>query len=144
MPTFAGPLASPGYWLHHAALRWRAQLETELRPLGLTTTQFIMLASIGWLEHEGLRPSQQQAADVAGSDRMMASRVVRSLEGAGLVRRTPDAQDARTVRLALTTQGQTTGNRAASLARAVDRGVFGELRDTWASALRELGHSSDQ
>lgn len=32
----SGPMLSPGFWLHHAALTWRAEMDTRLRPLGLT------------------------------------------------------------------------------------------------------------
>jgi hypothetical protein len=29
-------MLSPGFWLHHAALAWRAELDARLRLLGLT------------------------------------------------------------------------------------------------------------
>ena len=44
-------MLSAGFWLHHAALTWRAELDGRLRPLGLSPTQFIVLAAAGWLEH---------------------------------------------------------------------------------------------
>jgi hypothetical protein len=40
-------LLSAGFWLHHAALTWRAELVTRLQPLGLTPTQFLVLAATG-------------------------------------------------------------------------------------------------
>jgi len=42
----SGPLLAPGFWLQQAALSWRAELDTRLRPLGLTPTQFNVLASV--------------------------------------------------------------------------------------------------
>ena len=82
----AGPLLSPGFWLHQAALAWRAELEARLRPLGLTPTQFLLLASTGWLERTG-KPTQQALAEHTGADRMMTSRVVRTLEERSRLRR---------------------------------------------------------
>jgi DNA-binding MarR family transcriptional regulator len=41
------------------------------------------------LEHVGEPPTQQAVADHAGADRMMTSKVVRSLEQRGLVTRRP-------------------------------------------------------
>lgn len=67
-------LLSAGFWLHHAALTWRAELATRLQPLGLTPTQFIVLAATGWLEHlHG--PPTQEIAEQAGADRMMPPRL---------------------------------------------------------------------
>lgn len=60
MSADEGPLRSPGFWLHHAALTWRAELDARLRPLGLTPTQFMLLGSAGWLEPSARRrPSRR-------------------------------------------------------------------------------------
>lgn len=128
-----GPLLSPGFWLHQAALAWRAELDTRLRPLGLTPTQFLLLASTGWLERTG-KPTQQSVAEHAGADRMMTSKVVRTLEERGLLQRESDEDDARALRLALTPTGRTITRQATQIARDVDVEFFGpdpaELRAT--------------
>ncbi|MGV9674029.1 MarR family winged helix-turn-helix transcriptional regulator [Nocardia sp. NPDC003482] len=128
-----GPLESPGFWLHHAALEWRATLERNLRPLALTPTQFNLLASIGWLARHHGPPTQQQAADMAGTDRTMASRVIRTLEDRNLLRRNPDPADARTVRLEVTSEGADLARRAVRIAVATDTELFGPH----AAALRD-------
>jgi DNA-binding MarR family transcriptional regulator len=87
---------SPGFWLHHAALAWRQVFDRRLRPLSLTPTQFMLLASAGWLAATaGQPPTQQEVADHAGADRMMTSRVVQTLVDRGLVLRQPDPADGR-------------------------------------------------
>lgn len=130
----SGPLLSPGFWLQQAALSWRAELDTRLRPLALTPTQFIVLASVGWLEHLSGPPTQQEVAEQAGADRMMTSKVVHTLERHGLLNRHAHEADARALRLALTPAGRTAVNHATQAARDVDARLFGpdpaQLRDT--------------
>ncbi len=134
----SGPMLSPGFWLHHAALTWRAELDARLRPLGLTPTQFIVLASAGWLEHLGQTPTQQEVAEQAGADRMMTSKVVRTLEERGLLVRQSDQSDARALRLALTPAGRSLVNRAAQVARDVDAHFFGSEPAPLRATLRRI------
>ncbi|HEV2376527.1 MAG TPA: MarR family transcriptional regulator [Streptosporangiaceae bacterium] len=138
-PEGAGPLASPGFWLHRAALAWLQDLDQRLRPLGLTHTQFVMLAAISWLAVSQGVPTQQEVATFAGADRMMTSRVVRGLIQRGLVSREPDAHDARAVRLTITQPGQDLVSKAVRAAAQTDEMFFGtgharqQLRDKLAS-----------
>jgi DNA-binding MarR family transcriptional regulator len=129
-----GPLASPGYWLHQAALAWKAELDNALKGLGLTHTQFILLATIGWLERTtGAPPGQQEVADGAGTDRQMTSRVVRTLQERGLIARLSHESNARALRLTLTTDGRELAQAAITIAQQVDSRFFGadhgDLRD---------------
>lgn len=118
-----GPLASPGYRLHLAALAWRRELGIRLRPLGLTPTQFDAIAAVSFLGRSD-RPTQQQIADSSGLDRMMLSKLLAGLEERGLVARTPDAGDARLKRLAVTPAGRELVDAATAIARSVDADLF--------------------
>ena len=139
MPEPRGPLMSPGFWLHHAALEWRQRLDRALRPLGLTPTQFNLLASIGWLDRtRPSPPTQQQVADHAGADRMMTSKVLRTLEERGLVTRESDAGDARSLRLRLTDEGRRLTSRAVRRAVAVDDELFADRGDQLREQLQEV------
>jgi DNA-binding MarR family transcriptional regulator len=138
MKEDVGPLASPGFWLHHAALRWRAELDRRLKEVGLTPTQFLLLASAGWLEHTQGLPTQQQVAETAGADRMMTSKVVKTLEDAGLLTRTPDPADARAYRLQLTPTGRTTTRQAITIAQTLDQEFFADAPTTLTKHLRTL------
>jgi DNA-binding MarR family transcriptional regulator len=131
-------MLSPGFWLHHAALAWRAELDARLRPLDLTPTQFMLLASVGWLTHVSGPPTQQQVADQAGADRMMTSRVVRTLADRGLLVRQPDESDAHVLRLSLTPAGRRVVAAATRAARDIDDQFFGADHARLRARLRRI------
>ena len=131
-------MLSAGFWLHHAALTWRAELDSRLRPLGLTPTQFMLLASAGWLAHLGGEPTQQEVAEQAGADRMMTSKVVRTLEERGLLARHADESDARALRLTLTSAGRELVEQATKVARDVDVLFFGAEATALRVTLRSI------
>ena len=142
----SGPALSAGFWLHHAALAWRAELDARLRPLGLTPTQFLLLASVGWLEHLDGPPTQQEAAEQAGADRMMTSKLLRTLEERGLLARHAHESDARARRVALTPFGRELVGKATAQAREIDARFFGRDADALRTTLRGIaehrGHGS--
>jgi len=137
----SGPMLSPGFWLHHAALAWRAELDARLCPLNLTPTQFMLLAAAGWLEHVAGPPTQQQVADQAGADRMMTSRVLRTLEDAGLLLRQAHETDGRGRRVTLTPAGRDRIQRATAIAREVDAHFFGTDTTAIRAALRSAAET---
>ncbi|MET9491637.1 MarR family winged helix-turn-helix transcriptional regulator [Nocardia sp. NPDC006630] len=133
-----GPLMSPGFWLHHAALEWRATLERNLRPLGLTPTQFNLLASAGWLGRQGELPTQQQVADMSGADRMMASKVIRVLEERELLARRADPVDARVLRIEITTAGRELVGKGVQIAVDTDAQMFGAAGEQLREQLKPI------
>ncbi|MEV0408330.1 MarR family winged helix-turn-helix transcriptional regulator [Actinoallomurus sp. NPDC050550] len=139
-PPPRGPLMSPGFWLHHAALAWRQAMDAGLRPMGLTHTQFNLLASVNWLTNQTGPPTQQQAAELSGADRMMTSKVLTTLEARGLLTRVPDPADSRTNRLIATAEGRDLVRRAVQAAAEVDAAFFGAGpdREDMQHKLREI------
>ncbi|MFG1943975.1 MarR family winged helix-turn-helix transcriptional regulator [Nonomuraea sp. NPDC048826] len=89
----------------HLTMKWRAALDRELAPLGITSAQYSVLASLYGLTRGGGRPSQRELADFSGLEAMYVSKLVRALERAGLVERAPNPADTRAVRLQVTEQG---------------------------------------
>lgn len=133
-----GPTASPGFHLMHAALRWKAAAQRALEGTGLTATQFFVLGAVGWLTKASGPPTQREAADLAATDAMTLSQVVRALEGRGLVERLPDANDARVYRLRLTGEGAKVVKASAAIVRDVDGTFFAGVRGDVTDALRNL------
>jgi DNA-binding MarR family transcriptional regulator len=134
-----GPLMSPGFWLHHAALAWRQLFDRRLRPLEATPTQFMLLAAVSWLTAaSGRPPTQQEAADHAGADRMMTSKVVQALAGRGLLVREPDPGDARVRRLRLTEAGRALVRAGIRIATEVDAELFGPSSEALRAELQQI------
>jgi DNA-binding MarR family transcriptional regulator len=134
-----GPLDSPGYWLHQAALTWKSELDNNLHDLGLTHTQFILLATVGWLQHtDDNPPTQQEAADTAGTDRQMTSRVVRTLAERGLIARLAHESHGRSLRLELTFEGRALARLAITIAQELDTRFFGAEPGEIREALRRI------
>ncbi len=138
-----GPLMSPGFWLHHAALAWKQVFDRRLRPLEATPTQFMLLASVSWLTATtGQPPTQQEAADHAGADRMMTSKVVQALTVRGLLAREPDAGDARVRRLRLTQPGRALVQAGIRIAAQVDEELFGSSGDALRAELQKIASNA--
>lgn len=102
------PPPSTGFLIWHLSMRWRAGLDRQLAPLGLTSAQYAVLASLYGLSQGGARPSQRELADFSGLDVMYVSKLVRALERAALVERTPNPADSRAVLLGVTPEGART------------------------------------
>lgn len=103
-PTDSPP-PSTGYLLWHLSLRWRVALDRALGPLGLTSSQYGVLASLHGLSRSGSRPSQRELASFSGLEPMHVSKLIRALERSGLVERSANPHDTRAVRLNVTTRG---------------------------------------
>jgi DNA-binding MarR family transcriptional regulator len=125
----ADPVASPGFLLWRATLRWQREIALALQPLGLTHVQFVLLTGVLWFHDQRLRPSQRELADHVGTDVMMTSQVVRVLAAKGLIERTVDDRDARRKVLTATPDGRTLAERAMRVVGAADEGYFSSVPD---------------
>lgn len=97
---------TPGYLVWRLSNKWRVAVDQALAPLHLTHAQYVALSSLFGMERSGLRPSQRELADHTGLEALYVSKLARSLEAAGFLRRTRDAEDTRVVRLELTGDGR--------------------------------------
>jgi DNA-binding MarR family transcriptional regulator len=105
--------------------------------------QFVLLASLTWLESE--EPiTQRGLAEHARTDPMMTSQVLRALEDKGLVERRPHPSDARARSLHVTPQGAALANRATAAVEAADRAYFAVLADDLPGFTQELHRLSRQ
>jgi DNA-binding MarR family transcriptional regulator len=139
--AFDTPQQSPGFLLWRVTLSWQRRMRAALAPHDLTHVQFVLLASLWWLQEHSGRPTQAQLAEQAGTDLMMTSQVLRRLEGRGLLARDPDPDDSRARRVRLTATGGELLTGALADVEAADQAYFAVLgrdRDSFGRALRTL------
>jgi DNA-binding MarR family transcriptional regulator len=97
--------ANPGYLVWRLSMKWRAAVDREVAPWGLTHAQYSLLASLYGVSRDGVAPSQRELADVTGLDAIYVSKLVRALEQGGLLTRAPHDRDPRAWQLSLTPHG---------------------------------------
>jgi DNA-binding MarR family transcriptional regulator len=96
---------TPGALVWRLSMKWRVAVDRALVPLNLTHAQYVLLATLFGMARDGRRPSQRELADEAGLEALYVSKLARGLDVGGLVQRTRDPVDTRTVRLSLTERG---------------------------------------
>lgn len=111
-----------------------------LAPHDLTHVQFVLLASLWWLEDHGDQPpTQTQLANQAGTDPMMTSQVIRKLETRGLLERPLDAADSRARQLRLTAAGRRCVASALADVESADDDFFAPIGKRQQAFLQALG-----
>ena len=136
--------ASPGLALWRVTNAWQRRIRAALAPHDLTHVQFVLLASLTWMDRS--QPvTQRDLAEFAGTDVMMTSQVIRALEAKGHITRNPHPTDGRAVALAPSPVGIALANRANKDVEAADRAYFDALapaeRTSFTQHLRVLdGH----
>ncbi|MFA6060602.1 MAG: MarR family transcriptional regulator [Taibaiella sp.] len=102
---FKSPKDSPGYLLGQVTMLWQRKLKKVLDPLDLTQTQFVLLAALGWLSKKSNAVTQVDIANQSNADRMMVSKVLRTLEDKGFITRKEHETDTRAKTIRLTING---------------------------------------
>lgn len=102
---FKSPNDSPGYLLGQLTMLWQRKQKRVLDPLNLTQTQFVLLAALGWLSKKNRQVTQVDIANQSNADRMMVSKVLRTLEEKGFITRAEHETDTRAKEVRLTAEG---------------------------------------
>ncbi len=121
------PVRTFGFRLWHVQHAYMRRLEAALLPLGLTHMQYVMLRVADHLAQAGEQPTQARLAVGTATDRMMVSKVLRLLEGKGLVVRPVHPTDARAHHVVLTAEGRRLVAQAIPLALQAQAEYFGSL-----------------
>jgi DNA-binding MarR family transcriptional regulator len=128
---------STGLMLWRVTNAWQAAQRRALKPFKLTHVQFVLLASLTWLGAD-IPVTQQALARHAGTDPMMTSQVLRTLETAALIERSPHPDDRRARLLSVTPVGRELANRAIRAVETCDRDFFDTLGDDRVQLTRML------
>ena len=78
-------------------MKWQAAVDRAVAPLGLTHTQYSLVASLRGMVRTGVYPSQRELADHTGLDPIFVSKLIRTLEHNGLVERSQHPADSRAI-----------------------------------------------
>jgi DNA-binding MarR family transcriptional regulator len=125
--NFLNPKESSGYLLGQLTMLWQRKQKQVLDPLDLTLTQFILLASIAWLSKENDKVTQIEIANQSNSDRMMVSKVLRTLEVKKFITRKAHKIDTRAKVINLTKSGSEILQKAIVEVENVDHIFFSVL-----------------
>lgn len=118
---------SPGFLLWKLTSLWQRQLETALGELGISQTQYAILASLRWFETQSTPPTQAALVEHAKIEKMTLSKAIRQLEAEGLLARASTPNDARAITVRFTAKGRKLVNRAIVLIERADAAFFTAL-----------------
>jgi DNA-binding MarR family transcriptional regulator len=124
---FKSPNDSPGYLLGQVTMLWQRTLKKVLDPLDLTQTQFVLLAALGWLLKKNNAVTQIDIANQSNADRMMVSKVLRTLQEKGFITRQEHETDTRAKTIRLTTKGEVILQKALIKVENADLDFFAGL-----------------
>jgi DNA-binding MarR family transcriptional regulator len=128
--------ARPGFLLRRAHQISTAVFEDECRELGLTPAQFGVLTVVQ--AHPGM--GQSSLARALGFDKVTVLRVLRGLEGRGLVARTTTPDNKRNMSVALTPAGAQVLEQAGKPAERAYKRLLAPLDKQQQAQLLELLH----
>lgn len=121
---FDGPEDSPGFLLWKASTKWRRHVEAALLQVGLTPTQFVLLAGIGWLTQDNKKATQVELARHCELDIAMTSQILRMMERKGYVVRIREEGNDRAKYPRLTPEGVQLVELAMPLVESADAKFF--------------------
>ncbi|SMB97796.1 transcriptional regulator, MarR family [Hymenobacter roseosalivarius DSM 11622] len=124
--SFESPDDSPGFLLWQVSNHWQREIKKALEQFGLTHAQFVVLAAAYWLGQQGTITQTDLAAH-ARIDKMMTSKLLRTLETKGLLLRAEHTTDTRAKAISLTPIGVRTAVQAAWAVEEFENQFFASL-----------------
>lgn len=114
-----------GFTLWQVSNLWQRELRKELFPLDLTHAQYLLLQSVCKLsEDKDLEITQIRLAQDTGSDKMMVSKVLRTLEAKKLLKRADLKTDNRAKKITITAKGKDLNEKARVLVEDFEKEFF--------------------
>jgi DNA-binding MarR family transcriptional regulator len=123
--NYTHPEESSGYLLWQLTMMWQRKMKKELDKIDLTHTQFVVLAVLAWLSGTNNVVTQIDIASHAKTDRMMTSKVLRTLQEKGFIGRTEHLTDTRAKSVIVTNSGIDIVRQAVRIVDLVDKEFFG-------------------
>jgi DNA-binding MarR family transcriptional regulator len=125
--NFSEPEESLGYLLWQVSMRWQLSMNRGLDKLGLTQTQYVVMAALHWLSLEQETVTQNDIANHARIDKMMTSKILRTLEVQNFIERQEHKIDTRSKTVLLTKSGISLLKKANNIVESVDNQYFSKV-----------------
>lgn len=132
---------SAGFLLWKITALWQRKLSEALSELGISQTQYAILASLMWFEDQREPTTQAHLVHHAKIDKMTLSKAIRGLEKDGLVLRAQSPSDSRATNVRFTAKGKRTVKRAIVMIENADEEFFSCLNEKQLDAFRSLTSS---
>jgi len=124
-PSLGAPENAVGFVLWRLVHRYVRELDRELAGLDLTHLQFTILALAAWLARSSEVVTQPQLGRFGDIHPMQVSKVLKTLEGKGLICRPGSASDTRVRLVVVTSSGLSALGVALPIAVKVQARLFG-------------------
>ena len=119
---------SSGFLLWQVTSVWQREIRKALDPLGISHSQFVLLASIHWLTLQKEDVTQVLLSNHTKIDAMTTSTVLRTLQSKGFVTRTEHSTDTRAKVVSLTEEGKKVMKKAVAIVEDFDHVFFSSLQ----------------
>ena len=142
--SFEKPEENPGFLLWQVSMHWQRKIKQALAPLDMTHTQFVLLAALAWLSQSEGEVYQIDVANHAQIDKMMTSKMIKTLVRKGVIRTQTSRADSRAQHLRFTEAGSTLFEQALRKVEQADHQFFADLGDdapTFQQMMRKLMES---
>ena len=137
---FESPDENLGYLLWQTTMLWQRKMNRALDEVNLTHTQFVILIALAWLSRSSENVTQKEIADHSNTDRMMVSKILRTLQKNGLIERKEHKTDTRAKCVFLTVKGGEILQKAIQIKTNANELFFKNIYDKhqFSMALREI------
>lgn len=130
---------STGLLLWQVTSLWQREIKRALEKFGLTHSQFVLMASIHWLNLQKMDVTQILLSSHTKIDPMTTSQVLRTLQKKGLLQRQEHATDTRAKTVSLTENGTKMVKQAVKVVEAFDNEFFSPLGERQKDFNKKLG-----
>lgn len=121
--------ASTGLIFMRVYNKWHTTIKNELRKIGITHSQFVVMTVLNFLGQSEECVSQVSIAKMADMDVMSVSQIIRGLEANGYLAREANPKDTRANAVRLLEKGQHAVRVSLPIVEKIDDGFFGVLSD---------------
>ncbi|WP_459481494.1 MarR family winged helix-turn-helix transcriptional regulator [Clostridium saccharoperbutylacetonicum] len=109
--------------------KWHSIITQELRKLGITHPQFVVLTTLNYLSQSDDNVTQVSIAKLADMDVMSTSQIIRGLEKNDFIKRTANPEDSRANSVILLPKGLEMVKTALPVVEKIDDDFFGILQE---------------